>query len=305
MPFSNWRAYAPAGGAVALLLVIIALGNWAGGFDSRPRDSHGDKAVNQQRDPTKPASRKHGVEAAKYQPSCDEPKSREEADVCAQRRMADAADRIVVLTWVQIVLGVIGALGLLATLWLTRAALKQASRSADAAKISADALVSAERAFVKISHNAPGIDFFEDRDITVSVEVRNLGKTPATVTDTLLKPVLVLAGESLPKKPDYARDRAMQSSKAFLVANEHFKFGDMFMFKPDTPQRLRDSDLWFYLIGYVDYVDVFGTRHRAGYARRYVPDRDEGPKETRNNLVLVADSAYTYDRPRRWGEGSD
>jgi hypothetical protein len=135
--------------------------------------------------------------------------------------------------------------------------------------------------------------------------VTNFGRTPAKVTDTLLKSVLLPAGERLPERPNYSRDRGMPSSKAFLVTNDHFYVGDNFKFENDTPHKLRTSELWLYVIGYVDYVDAFGDRHRSGYARRYDPDQDQGPIETRNNLVLVADSAYTYDRVRGPGEGDD
>jgi hypothetical protein len=172
-------------------------------------------------------------------------------------------------------------------------------------KASVNTLAGAERAYVKMSHKAPGLDFFEERYISVTLVVTNFGRTPAKVADTLLKPVLTPAGECLPDAPNYSRDRGMPSSKAFLVANDHFINGENFVFEPDTLQKLQDSELWLYLIGYVDYVYAFGGRYRSGYARRYELAQDKGPKETRNNLVLVANDAYTYDRARRLGEGQD
>ena len=116
-------------------------------------------------------------------------------------------------------------------------------------KASVNTLAGAERAYVKMSHKAPGLDFFEERYISVTLVVTNFGRTPAKVTDTLLKPVLTPAGECLPDEPNYSRDRGMPSSKAFLVANDHFIIGENFVFEPDTPQKLQDSELWLYLIG--------------------------------------------------------
>lgn len=46
-----------------------------------------------------------------------------------------------------------------------------------------------------------------------------------------------------------------------------------------------------YLIGYADYVDVFGKSHRAGYARKYDPHISKG-----NNLVFHVPADYNYDR---------
>jgi hypothetical protein len=275
MPNRNWRAYAPLG----VVLIVFAL-LFAAGVENHHKAGARQTQLAIQSPSPKDSSLRDTSQHAEHQ--------RADQESFWQRTTADP---IAVFT-----------LGLLIfTAVLTAVSyfqLQGLSRSTRA-------FAATERAFVTMSHKAPGIDFFEGQFISALMEVRNFGGTPAKVTDTLLKPVLTPVGESLPEKPDYARDRGMPSSKAFLVANEHFNIGENFVFEVDTPRKIQNSDLWFYLIGYVDYVDVFGTRHRAGYARRYVPDRDEGPKETRNNLVLVADSAYTYDRPRRWGEGSD
>ena len=67
-----------------------------------------------------------------------------------------------------------------------------------------------------------------------------------------------------------------------------------------------------YVIGYVDYMDRFEGRHRAGYARRYDPwagernmiyrnqdglvERVPDPTGARNNLPFVTEMAYNDDR---------
>lgn len=43
--------------------------------------------------------------------------------------------------------------------------------------------------------------------------------------------------------------------------------------------------MWLY--GYVDYVDCFNQRHRAGYAREYDP--------ATGALIFVTQPGYNYD----------
>jgi hypothetical protein len=66
-----------------------------------------------------------------------------------------------------------------------------------------------------------------------------------------------------------------------------------------------------YVIGFVDYIDQFGERHRGGYGRRYYPAIDEMKYKTeadrakRNNLHVIVQEGYNYDRLRHRGEGKD
>ncbi len=62
-----------------------------------------------------------------------------------------------------------------------------------------------ERAYVKISHKEPGLVFTEARtSVQVTVEVKNWGRTPAQVSEVLLKIQSLAAEESLPSPPDYS-----------------------------------------------------------------------------------------------------
>src|SRR5690348_14114652 len=56
-----------------------------------------------------------------------------------------------------------------------------------------------ERAYVKISHPAPGIEQLDSSGhIWLTVSVKNFGRTPAKVTNVILRPVVVPHGEPLP-----------------------------------------------------------------------------------------------------------
>jgi hypothetical protein len=81
------------------------------------------------------------------------------------------------------------------------------------------------------------------------------------------------------------------------------------------PTRIIDqflgNELKLWIIGFVDYVDIFTIRRRAGYARRVLSTH--GPKDTSTHripcdtfpLVFEKHRDYNYDRERQHGEGDD
>ena len=162
-----------------------------------------------------------------------------------------------------------------------------------------------ERAYVTMSHNSPpGLKIdTPTHKISVPMEIRNHGRTPAQVSDIFLAFAQGEKGDSLPATPDYSRlNISSGETLTFLVA------GDSFFFEPEFDEISADElgsfvdgskRLWIY--GYVDYIDIFEQRHRGGYAREFVPGRPQ------NNLVFVKQvgSNYNYDRPRHRGEGRD
>jgi hypothetical protein len=123
----------------------------------------------------------------------------------------------------------------------------------------------------------------------VVIEARNTGRTPATVTQMMVKPVLVLNSKKLPAKPDYRRSTEVR--RAFLVTNMTARFGEVFSVRKEELAEIQDGTRKLYLIGYVDYEDVFGNSHRGGYARLYDPSISKG-----NNLTFVTEPGYNYDR---------
>jgi archaellum component FlaG (FlaF/FlaG flagellin family) len=187
--------------------------------------------------------------------------------------------------------------------------------AAFAAKAAAEHIPKIERAYAKISHSPPGIEVEDATGLFwVTVAVKNFGNTPARVTDALLKPIVIRPrGEALPQIPDYSRRREKeQIPKAFLVAQEEFFMAEAYSITPEEMVSVKDLQSDLYLIGYVDYIDQFGERHRGGYARLYKPMiddkgryRTEAAFAGRNNLIFVTREGYNYDRPRQKGEGND
>jgi hypothetical protein len=57
----------------------------------------------------------------------------------------------------------------------------------------------------------------------------------------------------------------------------------------DHYEAILKGSLNIHMLGFVEYRDVFGRKHRSGYARRYVH------KSANNNLVFVTKRGYNYD----------
>jgi hypothetical protein len=212
-----------------------------------------------------------------------EAKERNEKEAL-NRRITDATDTIAYFNKILAAVAVLQFLALIFQAWMLRRTINT-SRSS-------------ERAYVTMSHEAPGVVFDTEGLSSLTIKIKNYGRTPAKVTDTLLKPVILPPSEKLPPKPNYIREKEnLESPKAFLVRDDYFIVTEYF----DTKEQLaiQEGPAILYLIGYVDYVDAFDRRHRGGYARKYVPS------DKINNLKLVPDSAYTYDRERAIGEGTD
>jgi hypothetical protein len=157
-----------------------------------------------------------------------------------------------------------------------------------------------ERAYVKLSHEPPGV-IFERMDMTIHVKLRvkNFGRTPAHVTDVILTPVILPSGERLPAVPSYRGTEAYPATRAFLVANDKIFTHIVFPLTEREYEGVWAGQLSLHVIGFVDYIDAFGVRHRGGYARVYTPD-------LQNNLTFTKDnSAYNFDVVRAAGVGRD
>jgi hypothetical protein len=187
------------------------------------------------------------------------------------------------------------------------------NKAAEAAKVAAEHIPAVERAFVKMSPCSPGL-VLHDQDSTVHlrVSVKNYGRTPATVTDTMVKNMTLYRTELVPEIPDYSWDGERESSKAFLVADDEFFLMNIAPMSTNDRTHIANGEKKLFVFGYVDYIDQFGTRHRGGFARIYEPALDnranyESDKHFtgRGNLIFMTKKGYDYDRPRRWGEGND
>ena len=168
-----------------------------------------------------------------------------------------------------------GALTLLATLfiaaftgtlwWSTRQLWKAGAQQIALAKQTSEATQTVlgqtrvvERAYVKLSHEPPGVRF-ERMDMTIHVKLRvkNFGRTPAYVTDVILTPVILGVGERLPAIPSYRGTEVYPATRAFLVADDKIFTHIVFPLSEREYEGVWAGNLSLHIIGFVDYIDAF------------------------------------------------
>ena len=168
-----------------------------------------------------------------------------------------------------------------------------AEMASKAALLQAQAMMNAERAYVKMLHQKPGFKLIDDDSSVVNVEVKNLGRTPAQVTDAIIDFKFLDYGEPLPIPYPFRPIKRESFPNGFLMPDESIHFNR----HVSTKQAMATGkQLWVF--GYVDYIDVFNQRWRGGYARKYVDQKDD-------NLVYNYEARDNFDRERSPEEGRD
>jgi hypothetical protein len=156
-----------------------------------------------------------------------------------------------------------------------------------------------ERAYMLMSHKS-GLEI-DGQKLRVTMQIRNWGKTPGTVTDNVLGPVFFAGSGKLPPNPDYDLVRT-PNPEAFLAPSGKLEWTQEFVIGAPDLSEVIAGRITLIMLGYVDYRDQFGGRHRNGYAREY----GEILTPEGNNLGFVRDvRGYNYDRPRTRREGND
>lgn len=221
---------------------------------------------------------------------------REEKDLQAQRDMSEWAFYMMVFSLGGVIVTAIGVVYIACTLRATRAAVEEARNMTRVAANTLRLMSDAERAYVTMSHEPPGLKFLEQSNPaaidcpTFVIRVANYGRTPATVTDVHLQLDWFGKKNPPPNQPVYRIDEPRNRVGFFLVANNYFFHRDT----QEIPERSGDDKLWLY--GFVDYTDEFGQNHRGGYAREFTGDRITGTEG--NNLIFVDKTGWNYDRIR-------
>lgn len=179
-----------------------------------------------------------------------------------------------------------------------QASLRIAQESADAAKKTAQHMEIADRAYMKISHVPPGLvpvtplaDYLDNQSRTYEIvmDVRNIGKTPAELTRLSFNHIILLSGECLPDVPPYNADIEEGAIKTIMHGTDAIFPSPSFVMSGVDKDAIGAGTKTLYVLGYADYIDHFGTHHRAGYARRY------NPRDRENNLFIVTQPGYNYD----------
>ncbi len=147
-----------------------------------------------------------------------------------------------------------------------------------------------ERAYIAISHKPPGLSF----------------------------------SKLLPNHPPYDH-RLIQTTRASVVKGDHLDLFANVRIPASDIAKIKLGSMALCVLGYVDYIDKFGQRHRTGYGRRYepsidknvphiprarwshrlMPEVDDEVYSIRSNLPFVTQPGYNYNRERQRGEGND
>ena len=166
-------------------------------------------------------------------------------------------------------------------------------------QIARESLIVTQRAYIKVSPPPNAVVFSDPPGrVIINMKVTNIGQGPATINDVILNRTVARNNERLPTNPTYTPNPE-EPPEILLYKRDHFFYWMSFSIEPEDVNEIRSGTKDLCLYGYVDYIDQFGQRHRAGYARRY------DPRSTKNNFVLVIEQGYNYDRHRDPGQGND
>jgi hypothetical protein len=110
-----------------------------------------------------------------YEPNCQSPQGRDDADLCAQRRMAEAAEELTALTRGQIIIGGLTLAGLIATILIT---LKATNAAEASVAIAQDTAKRQLRAYISMSPQELG-GLVPGGRVRVQFRPINHGETPA------------------------------------------------------------------------------------------------------------------------------
>ena len=218
--------------------------------------------------------------------------------------------------WLVKLTGILAAIGLMQLIAFAiqahrlRQTVEEMKIATKATLKTAQNMEAADRAYIKISHAEPGLKLTtstadllyggdKDRTYEVHIEVRNIGKTPARMTDLVFTEISNTGNMSLPVNPPYNSSTGREEVRTILYGTDVIYPDHSLTISPTNITEINAGTRHFYLLIYADYIDQFEVRHRAGYARRY------DPHTTVNNLFVVTQKDYNYDRPRKPGEGND
>ncbi len=217
-------------------------------------------------------------ELAGYQASCDKPKNREDADLCEQRRMAQAAEDSVWWARFQTLLGIFGFGAVLVSLIFTGWAAIAASRAAKAAEVSVGvASLTAQRqlrAYIcTISSHVRNLGMH--KVVQAHIVAKNAGQTPAYAVGGLIG----IGLDEFPPKIPFELPKDMPMRKDVTGPNGEIHLtADL-----GAPSSKLQADALdagkaaIYVIGEIRYRDAFGIEQHTRFKKYYGGDTKLNP----------------------------
>lgn len=267
MPSGYGHAVLAAG--LALCLTTATLGQVSDKQDVQSTKEEPKTATQEQPKspaPVSPAPPSESRRAPVYQPDCERPKDRDEADLCEQRRMAEAA--IDTANWAKkqfwaTVWEIVALVGTIAVAVFAVFAAFSANR------ISRESAERQLRAYVCVMNTK--ISRENDRVIHAVVYMKNSGQTPArnvtSRTTISIGPVIDFS----PREDDDG-----VGSRATIGAGDPYTLQARSESLDDEVwTEVFNRDIPFWVWGELSYDDIFGKERRHTYFRLRLHDKDE------------------------------
>src|SRR4051794_29276081 len=100
----------------------------------------------------------------------------------------------------------------------------------------------------------------------MAFSIRNNGNTPAHVIELAGQPYFPAGNPAPSHLPEDPPELLKTGTRAFLVRGDSFNRQQLLPIAPHEIAEIRAGDRSLWILGYVDYIDAFGIRHRSGYA---------------------------------------
>lgn len=223
----------------------------------------------QQQTPVPPPSiNQQSTTADYYKINCERPDGHDAADLCEQRRMAQAAEDSVYWARVQALIGFVGFVGVLVTLIFTGLGTRAASQQV---RLSRHALISTDRAFCFPKDTIwRHVDDAEGRiqQWRVAVRWENSGKTPPRYVR--IQTVAMVGINEIPNDFDFSSIPITVNTQLLIPPNNTIESDEL----PVTLEQTEDiiaGRQHLYIWGWIEYDDVFERtpRHRTEFCHKW------------------------------------
>jgi hypothetical protein len=270
MSFGN-RMFCAANRGCLIASLFLILASEGGAQGNPPSPATQLQQQQQQNAPTPaPAVKQPILDPDYYKISCDRPENHDAADLCEQRRMAQAAEDSVWWSAFQTKLAIGGTILVILSLIFTGWAAIAAGRAAKAAE--ASVAVASEtarrqlRAYVGVGEPKFGVLL----PTTLSLIAVNGGQTPAYRIRAHLNWHWIPAGSGFPDDFDFLDHHSPAETVTTIAAlNPGKEIPFTFPFDPSAIARARDGETTLFFYGRVEYDDVFGAPHASRFFYQY------------------------------------
>lgn len=194
--------------------------------------------------------------------------------------------------WLMVFTGVLAVVGLIQIGFLIHAdqiaaeSARAAKQSAEAARLSVDSTINAERPNMLVSEykikNLRSAN--PSSKIVADYRITNYGRSPAFIKRTCVE--IVISDGKIPPTPQY---KFIKPSVIIIGPQLSLTSDDARMTIPiEQRQAVINGVKKLYVFGFVDYTDVFKRPHKSSFLYRYRVGKNEAADE----IIAVGPEAY-------------